>query len=306
MLLVASVLGWSASAARAQDLKVVTTIKPVHSIVATVMAGVGEPSLLVDGIASPHTFALKPSDARLVNGATHFFRVSEGLEPFTGKLVKALPKTVKVVTLADAPGLKLYRLRTSDGFEVHKHEGHGHGHAHGKAETDGHIWLDPDNAKLMAAHVAEVLAQAAPKHAEALRKNAERFATETDALSREIGARLAPLAGRPYLVFHDAYQYFERRFGLTPAGSVTVSPEVPPSAKRLTDLRRKIQSLKAVCVFAEPQFAPKVIDTITEGTGARKGVLDPLGAAIAAGPGHYARLIGALANDLNSCLANPA
>jgi zinc transport system substrate-binding protein len=306
-VLSAAAFALTASAA-ADDLKVVVTIKPAHAIVAAVMQGVATPELLVDGVASPHTFAMKPSDARRVNAAHVFIRVSESLEPFTARLARSLPGSVRVVTLASVPGLTLHKLRTGGSFEAHAHaeKSHGHGHSHGKSDTDGHIWLDPENAKLIAKHVAEVLGSLRPADAGRMRSNAEQFAAEVSALSREIEARLKPVSGRPYLVFHDAYQYFERRYGLTPVGSVTVSPEVPPSARRLMELRGKIASLQAVCIFAEPQFAPKVIETIAEGTTARKGVLDPLGAALPAGPGHYAALLRALAEDLAGCLANPS
>lgn len=317
-VLTALVFGLAPGFAEASELKVVATIKPVHSIAAAVMAGAGAPKLLIDGVGSPHTFALKPSDAKLVNDAQVLIRVSEGLEPFTGKLVKSLPAKVRVVTLQETPGLTLLPMREGGPFEAHDHGGdkghkHGHGHSHGSkskgkpaAEMDGHIWLDPDNAKKIASHIAEQLAAVAPAQAETFRKNAAEFGTRLDSLGTELEAKLKPAAGKPYIVFHDAYQYFERRYGLAAAGSVTVSPEVPPSAKRLTDLRKKIGTLKATCVFAEPQFAPKVIDTIVEGTSARRGVLDPLGSSIPAGPDQYPAMMKALASDLGSCLANPS
>ena len=138
------------------------------------------------------------------------------------------------------------------------------------------------------------------------RANAAGLGQELDRLDRELGAALAPVKAKPYIVFHDAYQYLERRYGLQAVGSVTLSPDVPPSARRLTELRRKITDLKAACVFAEPQFTPKIITTIIEGTAARRGTLDPLGAAIPAGPEHYFTLLRGLASGLNACLADPA
>ena len=309
---VAAVLSLTSVAAMAEQ-PVVVTIKPVHSIAAAVMRGMTEPGLLIDGAGSPHTFTMKPSDAKRINEAKVFFRVSDALEPFTGKLVKALPKSVRVVTLEAVPGLTLHPLRTGGTFEAHdhakggKHAGHDHGHGKGGTEAvDGHIWLDPGNAALIADHLANVLGEVFPAEAARLKTNAAAFARDAEALAGELSGVLQPVAGRPYIVFHDAYQYFERRFGLTPAGSVTVSPDVPPSAKRLTELRRKIQALNAACVFAEPQFTPRIIDTVLEGTKARKGVLDPLGAAIPAGADHYGKLMRSLAADLKACLANPA
>jgi zinc transport system substrate-binding protein len=299
------------SAARADDLNVVATIKPIHSIAAAVMAGVAEPKLLIDGAASPHTFSLKPSDAKALAAARVVFRVSDGLEPFMIKVIKSLPKTVQVVTLVEAPGLTLHAMRSGGTFEDHEH-GHSHGkrdkhkrdhsHSHDKSAVDGHIWLDPANAQTIAIRMADVLGKAHPAGADRFKANAEAFGREIDALSAELEAKTKPLTGKPFVVFHDAYQYFERRFGLVAAGSVTVSPDVAPSARRLSALRRKVDELKAVCVFSEPQFEPRLVVTITEKTNAKRGVLDPLGVSIPAGPAHYAALLRNLAADFETCL----
>jgi zinc transport system substrate-binding protein len=298
-------------AARADDLNVVATIKPIHAIAAAVMTGVAEPKLLLDGAASPHTFSLKPSDAKALAAARVVFRVSDGLEPFMVKIIRSLPKTVEVVTLEKVRGLKLYPLRSGGPFEDHeqghaqdKGDKHEHGHSDDTSEnaTDGHLYLDPANAVLIATHMAGVLGKAHPAGAVRFKANAEAFGREMFALTAEIEARMKLLAGRPFVVFHDAYQYFEHRFGLEAAGSVTVSPDLAPSARRLTALRRKIGELKTVCVFSEPQFEPRVLATITEKTDARRGVLDPLGAAIPAGRAQYAALLRGLATDFEACL----
>jgi zinc transport system substrate-binding protein len=313
------------SASVLAELKVVATIKPIHALVAGIMTGVGEPKLLIDGAGSPHTFALKPSDARALNQADIIFRVSDGLEPFMIKVLTALPKSVRVVTLEDAPGLTLHKMRTGATFEKHAHDqghshqgrhvkkadAHGH-HDHAKpgkksAEAnDGHIWLDPANAKAIAQYIASVLATEAPEHSTRFKENAEAVSRSLDQLDAELGQMLKPIAGRPYIVFHDAYQYLEHRYGLTPAGAVTVSPEIAPGAKRLSQLRKKISTLKAVCVFAEPQFEPKLVRTITEGTSARTGTLDYLGASLRPGPDLYFSVMRSLAEDLKTCLSNPS
>ena len=351
------------AAASADELKVTATIKPIHALVAQVMEGVGSPSLLVKGAASPHTFALKPSDARALHQADVFFRVSETVEPFTTRIVEALPESVRVVTLAESPGIELLPIRRGETFEAHDHShghgeshdhdhhdhgkekpaahdhkhGHGHGHkhahgdkhdhkvdnhahrdhdhahdhghghadthAHAPHEVDGHVWLDPHNARKMLTEIARVLSEAAPDHAETFRANAARAATALDTLEADLARAAAPLKGKPYVVFHDAYQYFERRFGLAPVGSITLSPEVRPSAKRLTEIRRRLATLKASCVFAEPQFQPRLVEAVTEGTTARAGTLDPEGALVEAGPAAYETLLRNLASGLKSCLA---
>jgi zinc transport system substrate-binding protein len=293
-------------AACAGDLNVVATIKPIHSIVASVMDGVTTPRLLVDGAASPHTFTLKPSDARALAAARVVFRVSDAVDPFMSKVAKSLPKSVEVVVLDKAPGLTLYRIRRGGTFEVRDEGASGshHGHAHDQdgLGIDGHIWLDPSNAVLIASYVADILGKAQPVDAARFRSNAAAFARNVATLTPELSDRLSPLAGRSFVVFHDAYQYFERRFGLHAAGSVTVSPDLAPSVLRLTALRTKIGALKAACVFAEPQFEPRLIVTITENTTAKRGVVDPLGASIPAGAGHYPALLRKMAADFAQCL----
>jgi zinc transport system substrate-binding protein len=301
------------------EVKVVVTSKPAHALVAAVMTGAGTPGLLVQGAASPHSFAMKPSDARRVNEADVFFRISEGLEPFTAKLAKALPSSVRLVTLAQAPGMALLERREGGDFEAHQHEdkksGKGHGHKHGakaksvaqdddaEDEVDPHVWLDPANAKAMTQEIARVLTERDPGEAARYKSNADALIARLDALAGELDGALKPIADRPFIVFHDAYQYFEKRFGLKAVGSITTSPDVQPSGKRLSALRSKVRKLGAVCVFAEPNFEPKVAGSVIEGTAAKAGTLDPEGTALTEGPELYFTLMRGLATSLKACLA---
>lgn len=299
-LLAACISGGAAAAGP----DVVVTIKPIHSLVVRIMEGVGSPLLLVDGKASPHSFSLRPSQVQAVDRADVFIRVSERLEPFTGKLVRALPKEVEIVTLVDAPGVKLLEQRETGTFDGHAHAGEGDGHVvgdHGVA--DSHIWLDPDNARAIGIYIAEVLAARFPENAARFKSNAERLGADIDALTQELATATLPLRGKPFVVFHDAYQYFDRRFDLDAVGSITVSPDVQPSARRLIDLRSKIRELKAVCVFAEPLFQSRLVAALTEGTDARPGTLDPEGLGLQAGPQLYFELMRNLAGNLKTCLA---
>ena len=298
--------------AQGAEQKVVVTIKPLHALVAQVMAGVGSPQLLVKGAASPHTYALKPSDARALNNADLIFRVSETVEAFMGKVAKSLPQRVELVTLQDAPGMRLLALRTGAAtFEAHAHgKGREHGHRHAKPDkgdaVDGHAWLDPDNAKIMVGRIRQVLATKYPEHAAVFKANAAALETRLDALVAELESDFAPIADKPYIVFHDAFQYLERRFGLNVVGSISINPDVPPSAKRLTELRRKIQSLGAVCVFAEPSFDRRLVDSLIEGTNARTGTLDAEGGSLDPGPDLYFTLMRKLAGALKGCLSAAA
>jgi zinc transport system substrate-binding protein len=173
-------------------------------------------------------------------------------------------------------------------------------HAHG--ETDMHIWLDPGNAKVLTAAIAAALGDADPPNASTYRANAERLRRQLDQLDGSLEDRLTTVADRPYVVFHDAYQYFERRYGVKAVGAITINPTVRPSARRLQEIQERLGHLNAACVFAEPQFEPALVDTVIEGTNAKKGVLDPLGAHLEAGPEQYFQLMEGLAAALIDCL----
>jgi zinc transport system substrate-binding protein len=301
-LIVAALLsGTTAAHAGAAGPHVVVTIKPVHALVHQVMRGVGEPTLLVRGSSSPHTYALTPSDAMVVNHANIFVRVSPVIEPFTQRIASTLPRDVEVVTLVEAPGLKLLLSRRGPTFG---HYAHSVG-AYDAATIDGHAWFDPANAKAMVEHIARVLSRADPPHAAVFGSNAEALKGRLDDLAAELDGLLKPVAARPYILFHDALQYFERRFRLNSVGSISISPDIPPSGKRLLELRRRIKADGVVCVFAEPQFSSGLISTVVEGTGARVGTLDPEGINIPPAPDLYFTLMRTLAADLTRCLATP-
>jgi zinc transport system substrate-binding protein len=252
----AAIALWSSGTAAAQAPEVIVTLKPVHSLVAGIMEGIGEPKLLITGSASEHGYSLKPSDA------------------------KALRQAKVVVRVSEAAG-------------------------HDEDEADVHIWLDPANGRRIVAHMTDVLSEVDAANAARYRANGEKVVARLDALDAELAAAARPLAGKPYIVFHDAYQYFEDRYGLTPAGSITLSPERQPGAKRIAQVRDKVKELGATCVFAEPQFEPKLVNTVIQGTPAKSGVLDPLGADLAPGPDLYFQLMRNLARALGECLDRP-
>jgi zinc transport system substrate-binding protein len=303
LMLLAGIVAVAARAAPAiAGPDAVVTIKPLHALVARVMTGVGTPRLLVQGRQSPHTYVLKPSDVAKLNAADVVFRMSETMEPFATRVVHVLRKRVRLVTLEDTPGLRLLERRTGTPLDESDH-GNDYDRQHGHGVIDGHAWLDPENAKLMTDRIAEALGASAPAHAAAFAANAGRLKADLEALSAELARELAPVAGKPYIVFHDALQYFELRYGLKPAGSITVSPEVPPSARRLSVLRKQVLARGAACVFAEPQFDPRLVDALVEGTAVRIGTVDPEGSRIEPGPDLYFALLRNLARDLKACLA---
>ncbi len=291
----------------AEAPRVVVSIAPVHSLVAGVMAGVGAPTLLIRGGASPHDAGLRPSGARALGAADLIVWVGPALETFLEKPLGALAGAARILTLTEAPGMRLLRLRKGGAFEPHTAPAGGQeaGRAGEPQGRNPHLWLDPRNAMRAVRLTAEILTELDAENGAAYGANAARLVARLDRLDRELRARLAPVKGLPYVVFHDAYAYFEARYGFAAAGAFTVNPAVPPGARRLVELRARMAELGALCVFAEPQFRPAVIAAVVEGTAARAATLDPLGAQIPPGPAAYFRLLRTLADDLLACL-NPS
>ena len=319
-----SSLGVSAANA---DVNVVTSIKPVHSLVSSVMQGVGSPTVIIEGAGSPHTYSLKPSQAKQLQDADLVFWMGDELETFLEGPIQNIAQNAKSIKLIDSHGLKKIKFREGGMFDEHDdhddhddhdkeehakddHDDHGHDkHAkddhddHGHGEFDPHVWLDPINAKAVVHEIEEALVKADPKNAKKYEANAVRMAGKLDQLVTELRVQLQPVQGKGFIVFHDAYQYFEQRFGVAAIGSITVSPEVMPGAERVKALREKIRGLRATCVFSEPQFEPKLVRTLVDGTGAQTGVLDPLGSSLTKGPDLYFELVREMARSLKECLS---
>ncbi len=283
---------------------VVVTIKPVHSLAAAILDGIAKPKLLLDGAASPHAYALKPSDAEALSSADAIIRVSENLEVFLDKAITTLPEKARVIDLDKTPGLTLLPVRKSGGLmqEASAESEDSDGHEHGHGPIDVHFWLDPVNAIIIAGYLARQFGEIDPDHAAQYRANAEKLEAKLAALDEELKAILKGVSNRPFIVFHDVTQYLEKRYGLHGLGAVTLSPERPPGARRLSAIRDKIREAKAICVFSEPQFPPKLVETLTGGTLAKRGVLDEIGATIPAGPEEYFEFMRADAESLAGCL----
>lgn len=313
LMLSALALALAATPVLAQP-RVIASVVPVHGIVSAVMGETGQPELLLEGSLSEHRAQFTPQQIVALGEADLVFIVGQGLEAKLSQLSGSQAVNGKsFVELALAPGVATLPVRAGGAWEAHDHDhdhGHGHGHDHdhdhdhaGVLKFDPHVWLDPMNAKAMAAAVAAALAKADPANAASYAANAEAFAKSLDQEQAAIAAELAPVKDRPYVVFHDAYQYFENRFGLSAAGSIADVSAQAPSAQRLAEVRNKIVEVKAACVFREPQYDSKLLTVVIEGTGAREGVLDPLGAALTPGPDAYQQLLRNLAASLKDCLA---
>lgn len=308
--------------------RVVTSIKPIHSLVAALMQGVGEPTVLLAGNDSPHTFALRPAQARQLNDAQLIFWVGPGLETFLERPLLSLGQNAEVVTLAQAPGLQLLDYRSLDEFgrarrgngdaqahDAHDHaHGDDHGHDHGSVNNapaeashkhgskDMHIWLDPQNARLLAQAIAAKLTAVDPAHADLYAQNLTALDASLVDLDAQMQAQLAPVHAQPFLVFHDGYHYLENRYDLNVVGALTVSPDVVPGAARIAQLRKRLAESGAQCVFAEPQFQPRILQTLTEGSEVRMGILNPEGGEMPASAHMYQDLMRANAKALSDCL----
>ena len=297
-----TITGFAAAVAAAD--RVVATFKPVHSLVSAVMAGVGNPHLIMRGTASPHTYRMRPSDARVIGKARVIFMIGGSVENTLAGPIRKLGGKARVVALAKVPGLVRRPLRKGGAFEG-DHDDHSHGHGHEDEAFDRHVWLDPVNAGLMALVIARELSEVDRANAAKYHANADAVITGLDELSAKLDAELAPVRDKPFIVFHDVYQYFEKRFGLNAVGSAVVSTSRSPGVRRVRELRRKVRDLKVVCVFAEPGYDPRFVKLITEGTKARGVVVDPVGFTINAGPGMYSALMRNMAASFKKCLAPP-
>ena len=321
----------SITPASADVPQVATDIPPVHSLVSQVMGDLGTPKLILPPGASPHGYAMRPSEARALQDADVIFWMGPDLTPWLGRAIKALTRDGIHIALSKNKDLVRHPFRTGATFDSHDHHDHGdhgdehkeahkddhgdHGDEHKEAHKDDHgdhgdehegldphLWLDPDNARILLGVISSTLAGLDPTHADTYRANAAQAKKAIAALTHELDAALQPIRGRPFIVFHDAYQYFEHRFNVDASGSVALGDASSPGPARIAAIRQKVQTLGAHCVFSEPQFRSKIITTVIEGTTARSATLDPLGATLKPGPELYSQLLRNLGDNLLTCL----
>ena len=331
IILVSFFFSFSAKA----EVNVVTTIKPLHSLVSSVMKGVGEPSLIIEGTNNPHTFVFKPSHAEMIQNADIVFWIGEDLEAFMEKPLDSLAKNAKTIAFMDLASIEKLKFREQNIFDDHddhghddhddhghkdddhddhddhdghddEHDGHddhddhaGHHDGHNHGEFDAHIWLDPANAKEMVLEISHELSELDPSNKSKYEDNANKTIAALVTLLEEVDNSLSKDIS--YIVFHDAYQYFETRFGVKSAGALTLNPDVLPGAKQIADIQDLINDKGIKCIFSEPQYNPKIIETLGNDMNTSTGVMDPLGAYIDSGPSMYVELINEIANSIKEC-----
>ena len=297
----------SVHSSHAHATEVVASIKPIHALVAGVMGEAGEPRLMVAGTASPHTYQMRPSDAKVLSAADLVVWIGEGMETFLDRPIAVLGSGAEVVTLHESAGLELLPSREGgiwhdEERELHIDEHDDHGHDHG--EFDMHIWLDPGNARRIVDVVANTLVRIDPGRADIWRTNAETMRMRINLLESSLRERLAPVRERAFIVFHDGYGYFEHAFELNGKGAVAVDPARPPGAKRIAELRGALAEHEVRCVFTEPQFEPDLVRTVIEGTRVRTAALDPIGVDVEPGPDAWFEIMHGLGDAFAECLGD--
>lgn len=300
--LVAVMLFSLCGAALASPPKVAADIAPVHSLVAEVMGTLGAPALIVPSAASPHGHNMRPSEAAALSAADLVVWMGPALTPWLQQAIENLAGGARSLVLLDVHGTTRLPYRHDPHFEPES-AAQAEAHEHQPGEIDPHAWLDPENARLWLGAIAGALSEIDPENAAAYRTNAEAASERLAALVRELTNKLIPLGDRPFIVFHDAYQYFEHRFGLHAIGAISHGDAAPPGPRRISAMRKLIAETGAACVFAEPQFPSGLVATVTEGTAAKGAVLDPLGVTLQPGKELYPQLLNELAENLQSCLA---
>ena len=308
------------------DIKVVASIKPIHSLASYLMNGVAKPDLIVDGYASPHGFAMKPSHAKMLQNADLIFWVGEDVENFLEKPLGSIAKKAEKIELMQIKGLQVLKFRERNIFDEHDDHGHDdhdkkedhdshakkedhddHGkkedhddherHAHG--EFDPHIWLDPINAKVILNEMVEHLIENDPKNEAKYKSNLDEALKDIDKLTIDVMTELSNSVSS--IVFHDAYQYFEKRFNVNILGAFTVNTDVMPGAEQLAEIREIIEHDKVACVFSEPQFNPDIIKAVAKDMNIKTGVIDPLGATLNPGKDLYFSLIKNMSASFKGC-----
>ncbi|MDB5995397.1 MAG: zinc transporter substrate-binding protein [Pseudomonas sp.] len=280
------------------EVKVLTSIKPLQLIAAAVQDGVAIPEVLLPPGASPHNYALRPSDVRKVQSVDLVYWIGPDMEGFLPRVLNG--RTLPSVAVQDLPGLKLRRF--AEDSHSHAEEADEHDHDHRPGSLDAHLWLSPVNARVIAAKMANDLSEADPANAPRYQSNLKAFDERLDALDLRLKSRLAGIADKPYFVFHEAFDYFEDAYGLKHTGVFSVAAEVQPGAQHVAAMRTRLQEVGKTCVFSEPPLRPRLAETLVAGLPVKLAELDALGGYTPATAQGYEQVLEKLGNDLAGCL----
>ena len=300
---------WLAGPAYADRPRVAVDIAPIHSLVAQVMEGIGMPDLIIQPGATPHEYSLRPSEAAALQSADLVFWIGPDLTPWLEEAIETLAPAADLTTLMDIDGTVQLEFREDAVFEAHDHSDHADDDDHDDHDDHGdhaghdpHAWLSPKNAMTWLEVIAGRLSAFDPVNSDAYVANAASGRAVIEALMDEVDATLDPVRGRAFIVFHDAYQYFETDFDISASGAISISDASDPSPARIAEIRGQIAEQGVDCVLAEPQFNPGLAATVLLGSDAQMGIVDPLGADLELGAELYPQLIRNLSNALAECL----
>ncbi|MGD8162438.1 zinc ABC transporter substrate-binding protein ZnuA [Pantoea sp. FN0307] len=298
-------LGFAAAFSAPASAAVIASIKPLGFIASAIADGVTPVKVLLPDGASEHDYALRPSDVKRLQSADLVVWIGPDMEAFISKTASAFPaeKNLEIAQLPTVKPLLITGAEEDDEHHEHDEAHHDAAHEHhDHGQYNMHLWMSPEIARQSAVAIHEKLLELMPQRKDKLDANLQQFEADLAKSDTQIAHQLAPLKGKGYFVFHDAYSYFEKHYGLTPLGHFTVNPEIQPGAQRLHQIRTQLVEQKATCVFAEPQFRPAVIDAVARGTQVRKGTLDPLGMGISLAKDSYVKFLSQLSSQYESCL----
>jgi zinc transport system substrate-binding protein len=281
------------------EVRVLTSIKPLQLIAAAVQDGMGMPEVLLPPGASPHNYALRPSDVRRVQEVDLLYWIGPDMESFLPRVLKG--RTLPTVSVQSLSGLHLRRF-TADSASHEEADPDEHDHDHQPGSLDAHLWLSSFNARVIAAQMATDLSAADPANAAHYQSNVKAFDAQLDAMDARLKARMADVSGKPFFVFHEAFDYFEDAYGVKHTGVFSVAAEVQPGAKHVAAMRARLTEVGKTCVFSEPPLRPRLAETLTAGLPVKLAELDGLGGYTPASPQGYEQMMEKLGNDLAGCL----
>lgn len=282
------------------EVRVLTSIKPLQLIAAAVQDGVAVPEVLLPPGASPHNYALRPSDVRKVQSVDLLYWIGPDMEGFLPRVLKG--RSLPSVAVQDLPGMKIRHFAEDSHSHAEDADEHDHDHDHRPGTLDAHLWLSPVNARVIATRMAADLSAADPANAARYQSNLKAFNERLDALDARLKTRLAGIAGKPYFVFHEAFDYFEDAYGLKHTGVFSVAAEVQPGAQHVAAMRARLQQVGKTCVFSEPPLRPRLAETLVAGLPVTLAELDALGGYTPATAQGYEQVLEKLGNDLAGCL----
>lgn len=283
---------------------VVTTIKPLHSLVSGVIGDTGKNDLLIMGNSSPHGFHLKPSQMKLLSEAKIVFFIGDNFEVFLKNAFNAIPSRVIKSPVAEKARLRILPFREGGLWEEDQHDGHDHSAHEGVNSGDMHVWLNPLNAVKMIKAITRELSNIYPKNRNIYKANARDYIEKIMLLDTDISESLTNFRDRPFIVFHDGYQYFEKKYNLNGIGSIMFDPTEFSSPKRLKEIQNKLKETSAACIFYEPQFSDRLVKTVIEGTSTKTALIDPLGASLKDGQDLYFKLLQNMSDSFKKCFSS--